>query len=79
MLHDPAVTYPNLVKPQVSVGIGRVLGAGGVWGREWSGGMRTPRVSRIPRRPHLPCQAAVKGPGEWGGAVLSFYPHRAAR
>lgn len=42
MLHDPAVTYPNLVKPQVSVGIGRVLGAGGVWGREWSGGMRTP-------------------------------------
>ena len=34
MLNDPAVTYPNLVKPQIFVGIGSVLGGDGqVWWR----------------------------------------------
>ena len=36
MLNDPAVTYPNLVKPQIFVGIGSVLGGDGQvwWGHE---------------------------------------------
>lgn len=29
MLNDPAVTYPNSVKPQMFMGIGSVLGEGG--------------------------------------------------
>lgn len=34
MLHDPSVTHPNLVKSQISVGTGSVLGREG-WGGSW--------------------------------------------
>lgn len=35
MLHDPSVTHPNLVKSQMSVGTGSVLG-GERSGRSWA-------------------------------------------
>lgn len=75
MLHDPSVTHPNLVKSQVTVGIGSVLGAKG-WGRSWEVARESHEWPGFPGSPHPPCSAASlrKELSKWGLSVSPLPP-----
>lgn len=78
MLNDPAVTYPNLVKPQIFAGTGSVLGGGGRLKWRHENPMSGQNSQAVPTLLHW-AALLMKEPGEWGLAVLLSHPNWAAR
>ena len=80
MLSDPSVTHPNLVKSQISVGSGSVLGGEGR-GRSLVVAGESHQCPEFPGSPHLRCFAGLltEGLSDWGFAFPSFHPEQAAQ